>query len=216
MSDKDIQITIVEDNLNYIQSLRDLISMSPKLECLSIHENAESCLEALQQGALVSTDIFLLDLKLPNMGGLSLVPVIRNELPDAKILVLTQESDYQTALEAIRLGVSGYLLKEAHIADIRRGIQETIDGGCLIDPQLSKLILDTLDGDADPDPEGALSKRESEVLKLMSMGYVKKEVAHQLGLSERTVAYYTERIYQKLQVPNITAAVASAIRKNLI
>lgn len=211
-----IKISLVEDNANFSASLKDLIKTSEQMVFHAHYDCAEACLESLQKGGLDETDVLLLDLNLPGRGGLSLVPVLQNRLPEMRILVLTQDSDYHTALEAIRLGVSGYLLKDARVADIRRGIMETMDGGCLIDPQLSKLILHALDREHDSDDDESLSKREEEVLKLMSMGYVKKEVAAQLGLSERTVAYYTERIYKKLQVPNITAAVASAIRKGLI
>ncbi len=92
-------------------------------------------------------------------------------------------------------------------------------GGCVIDSRLSHDVLKTLgtgDNTASNDDASPLSRRERQVLALMAMGYVKKEVADELGISYRAIALYTANIYQKLQVPNITAAVATAIRKGLI
>lgn len=207
-----IRILIIEDNRQYIESLKQMIELSDRMEFVAAYTSAEAYLDSPQETA----DIVLLDLHLPGKSGLQLVPELTKELPDSNILVLTQNDDYHTTLEAIRLGVSGYLLKDAPIASIREAIIEVHEGGSVIDPQLSRIVLKVLSGGSDLESGNILTKREQQVLEFLAMGYVKKEVAARMKVSYSTVAQYTENIYKKLQVPNIAAAVAAAIRKGLI
>lgn len=214
MSDP-IRIVIVEDNATYVRSLLEILEASENMECIGTHATARECSAAFTAEPPPEVNIILLDLKLPDQGGLSLVPILRERVPEAGIVVLTQNDDYRTVLEAIQLGVVGYVLKDTPVADLRRVIREVHDGGSVIDPQLSRLVLKAFreDQNAEASP---LSARERQVLELMAMGYVKKEVAEKLGISYGAVALYTSNIYEKLQVPNVAAAVAAAIRKGLI
>ena len=170
----------------------------------------------VSENTVEACDIILLDLHLPGKSGLQLIPILRKEMPDTDILVLTQNDDYYTTIEAIRLGVAGYLLKDSPVASIREAIIEINQGSSIIDPQLSRIVLKALSGNPDLSDEQLLTSREQQVLELLAMGYVKKEVADQMEVSYRTIAQYTESIYKKLQVANVAAAVAAAIRKGLI
>lgn len=215
MKDTPIKICIVEDNPNFARSLQEVILNSDRMECVGVFGNAEECGRAFQQPGELQVDVILLDLKLPGSSGMSLIPLLRQSAPDAGILVLTSNDDYGTVLEAIRLGVVGYVLKDTPLADLRRAIFDVHEGGSVIDPQLSRLVLRAF-SDKENDAENLLSERERQVLELMALGFVKKEVAEKLGISYSTVALYTSNIYEKLQVPNVAAAVAAAIRKGLI
>jgi DNA-binding NarL/FixJ family response regulator len=209
---KPIRILIIEDNRQYTDSLKFMIQLSEHMEFVESYSSAESYLDSPREDA----DIVLLDLHLPGKTGLQLVPIIRRERPDCHILVLTQNDDYRSTLEAIRLGVSGYMLKNSPIASIREAILEVNQGGGVIDPKLSRIVLKALSGEAGEEQTHLLTQREKQVLELLSMGYVKKEVADRMEVSYSAVAQYTESIYKKLQVPNVAAAVAAAIRKGLI
>lgn len=210
-----IRIIVIEDNPAYAGSLQEIISSTEGMECIAWYPSAEDCGEILTAAPPPDIDIILLDLNLPGRGGMALIPALRKAVPAAGILVLTNDDDYRTVLEAIKLGVVGYILKDTPIADLRRSIQEVHEGGSVIDPHLSRLVLKSFrtEGGQEDNP---LSERERQVLELMAMGYVKKEVASELGLSYSAVALYTSNIYQKLQVPNVAAAVGAAIRKGLI
>lgn len=212
-----VRILIVEDNAAYAKSLREIIGVSEGMECIDRHATAGACRRAFEQETPPDADIILLDLKLPDGDGLSLVPLLRERAPDSNIVVLTSNDDYRTVLEAIKLGVVGYVLKDTPVAELRRIIREVHEGGSVIDPQLSRFVLKAFQG---ADKEGLeispLSDRERQVLELMAQGYVKKEVAEKLEISYSAVALYTSNIYEKLQVPNVAAAVATAIRKGLI
>ena len=211
-----IKILIIEDNPQYTQSLQTMISVSEQMEFIASYESGEAYLESLSENTAEVADIVLLDLHLPGKSGLQLIPIIRKEMPESNILVLTQNSDYHTTIEAIRLGVAGYLLKDSPIASIREAITELHQGSSIIDPQLSRIVLQALSGNTEIDDENLLTEREQQVLELLAAGYVKKEVAERMGVSYRTVSQHTENIYKKLQVPNVASAVAAAIRKGLI
>ncbi|MCP5537354.1 MAG: response regulator transcription factor [Akkermansiaceae bacterium] len=211
-----IRVLIIEDNRPYAKSLQRMLEVSEQMECTAIYTSAEDYLDKLANNTAADGDVILLDLNLPGKSGLELVPVLRKEMPRSDILVLTQNDDYHTTIEAIRLGVSGYLLKDASIASIREAIVEVHEGCSLIDPQLSRIVLKALSGNTDLDEENLLTSREQQVLEFLAMGYVKKEVADRMEVSYRTISQYTESIYKKLRVANVAAAVAAAIRKGLI
>jgi DNA-binding NarL/FixJ family response regulator len=211
-----IHLLIIEDNKPYTKSLERMIEMSEHMQCMATFPSAEDFLTGLKDQVFTGIDVVLLDLHLPQKNGFQLIPTLRNEMPNANIIVLTQNDDYRATLEAIRLGASGYILKDSGIAVIRNAIQEVHEGGSVIDAHLSRIVLKALTGTPGAASDDVLSPREREVLELLAAGYVKKEVAAQLELSYRTVAQYTESIYKKLQVPNVAAAVATAIRKGLI
>ena len=210
-----IKIAVVEDNPAYARSIQEVIRTGNGMECTGVYYNTDECSSAFQGDDAPEADVVLLDLNLPGKGGLTLVPILKSCLPDINILVLTHNDDYRTVLEAIQLGVAGYILKDAPIVDIRRAIVEVNDGGSVIDPQLSRLVLKAFNNE-EIETDNPLTKREVQVLEFMALGYVKKEVADKLGISYSAVALYTANIYEKLQVPNIAAAVGAAIRKGLI
>ena len=217
---QNVRILIVEDNAAYAKSLQEIIEASEGMECIGRHATAVACRRAFEQESPPQADIILLDLKLPDHNGLTLVPLLRERAPAAAIVVLTSNDDYRTVLEAIKLGVVGYVLKDTPVAELRRIIREVHEGGSVIDPQLSRYVLKAFQGaggeSSAVSPLSPLSQRERDVLELMAQGYVKKEVAEALGISYSSVALYTSNIYEKLQVPNVAAAVATAIRKGLI
>ncbi len=210
-----IKILIIEDNIQYTNSLKQMIEISDNMEFVKNFTSAEAYLDSVSD-AYKMVDVVILDLHLKQKSGLQVIPILRQRIAESNILVLTQNADYHTTLEAIRLGVSGYLLKDSPIVSIRQAIFEVREGSSVIDPQLSRIVLKALGGASDLDGKNLLTAREQQVLKLMAMGYLKKEVADRMSISYRTVAQYTESIYKKLQVPNIAAAVAAAIRKGLI
>lgn len=210
-----IRILIVEDNQVFAESLTTMIEIAHNMTLTATYGSAEKCMAAINSESPPESDLILLDLHLPGKNGITLIPTLRKTLPDADILILTQDDDHLTTLEAIRLGVAGYILKDSSITEIRDAIQDVHDGASIIDPQLSRLVLNALSSNKFTLPN-PLNAGEQSVLDLLAMGYIKKEIADRLNMSYRSVSKKTERIYKKLQVPNVAAAVATAIRKGLI
>lgn len=190
-----------------------MIEMSPEMTCTGCFSSAEACKHHLVEKQFTA-DVVLLDLQLPGESGLSLIPLLMQEQPNMKVLVITQDDSYLQTLEAVKLGSSGYILKTSSLDDIEHAVRDVAQGGSVIEPRLCSYVLEALR--VAPQEGSALSPREHQILELMAMGKTKKEVAQHLNISYGTVAQGTERIYKKLRVPNVTAAVASAIRKGLL
>ena len=210
-----IEILIVEDNAAYLDTLKEMIEPTDDMVFHTAWRSAESAIRVMGQGGLPADALLLLDLHLPGSGGLSIIPAFRKACPEGNVVMLTQNDNELVVLEAIQAGAVGYLLKNHPIAQLRAAIRDIHGGGSVIDDKFSRYLLDALSGRTE-DEQQVLSPREHQVLELMAMGKVKKEVADQLGISYHAVALYTRNIYKKLESPNSTAAVATAIRRGLI
>ena len=162
-------------------------------------------------------DIILLDLNLAGISGLDAIELFLQAAPAIKIIVLTQ-SDAETDIKAaIKRGVHGYLLKSSTAAEIVEGIQTVAHGGASIDGNVAAHVLSMVRDKAKPTKSDvSLSAREKEILLLLSHGMVKKQIAEEIGLSYGTVATYTRRLYEKLDVQNGAAAVDMAYRLGIL
>ena len=212
---KNITLTIVEDNPSYRKSLLDIIELAKGMTCLGSFQATEPCLKALKEGTMAKPDILLLDLNLPGEHGLKMLPLLKKEAPDTDVIILTQNSKFQTVLEALHLGATGYLLKGASVKEIRDVIREVAEGGTYIDSKLSRIVLSVLCGQNEP-KKNPLSPRETEILELLAQGFTKKEAADKMGNSFHTVSFHVRGIFEKLESPNLAAAIAKAIRQGLI
>ncbi|MGB0413155.1 MAG: response regulator [Coraliomargarita sp.] len=210
-----INLAIVEDNASYSKSLLDIIELAEGMTCIGSFQAAETCLKALKEGTLPSPTVLLLDLNLPGEHGLKMLPLLKKQAQQTEIIILTQNSKFQTVLEALHLGATGYLVKGASVQEIRQVIRDVAKGGTYIDPQLSRAVLNVLCGQNTP-KQSPLSPREIEILELLAQGFCKKEVADKIGISYHTVTFHVRGVFEKLETPNLTAAVAKATRQKLI
>ena len=210
-----MKIAIVEDNTSYRKSLFKIIELTDDMTCLAAFPSAELLLSTLKDSTLEKPDILLLDLNLPGEHGLKMLPQIKAASPETDVIILTQDSDFRTVLEALHLDASGYLIKGASVNKIREVIRAIAEGGIYVDAQLSRIVLHVLRGH-DITENNPLSPREIEILKLLALGLTQKEVAVKLNLSYHTICFHIRDTFKKLDVPNLTAAVAKATRQGLI
>ncbi|MEM1158551.1 MAG: response regulator transcription factor [Verrucomicrobiota bacterium] len=210
-----INVLIVEDNKSYAYTLREMIHDAQDMVWAGTFPRGEDCVETLKADSKLNPHVILLDLHLPGRDGSAFIPVFKQLRPAAEIIVVTQDDNYLNTLEAIRLGAAGYILKDVSVTAIWNAVREVYQGGHIIDPHLSRLVLRALTGD-ETQVDNPLSTREHQVLEQLAMGHVKKEIASNLNLSQHTINRYTENVYKKLRVSNVAAAVATAIRKGLI
>jgi DNA-binding NarL/FixJ family response regulator len=154
-------------------------------------------------------DITLMDLQMPGMSGLEAIRVIRGEFPAARIIVLTTYSGDVQALNAIRAGAMGYLLKSALHRELLATIRSVHAGQRHLPPEIASEI-------AFHAGEEPLTAREVEILQLVAAGKANKEIAARLTLSEDTVKGYMKSIFAKLGVNDRTQAVTHAIRRGII
>ncbi len=156
----------------------------------------------------------LVDLQLPDGDGRELIAQLRADDPGLGILVVSAWSSEDAILGALRAGATGYVLKERDDLEVQLSIRSVLRGGAPIDPFIARRILELLPPPApvpdEPGPEGALSERESEILRLVADGLTNREIAEQLFLSRYTVESHVKRVYRKLAVSSRTGAVRVA------
>lgn len=214
---KKINVMLVEDNAAYRKAVARSLVLEPDIELSGEFNTAEVALNSLQNASNQKVpDIVLLDLNLPGMSGLEAVPWFKKYTPATQIIVLTQSDKAGDVLTSIAAGASGYLLKSATLDQLHDGILTVFAGGSILDAGVARFLLNSLQKNPpSATEEKLLTERELEVLSLISKGLSKKEVAAQLGISDRTVAIHSAHIYQKLQVPNAPAAVAKAFKTGI-
>jgi DNA-binding NarL/FixJ family response regulator len=156
----------------------------------------------------------LLDLEMPEMDGVEVIPQLKAAYPSVEILVFTAYDTDERVLGAIRGGARGYLLKGASAEEIARGIRSVAAGGSVLEPRVaSKLVAEV----KAPRRMGiGLSEREREVLRLVADGLPTKQIAVSLSISERTVKFHVNSIFHKLGAENRAQAVALAAQRGLL
>ena len=207
---------LVEDNKDYREVVNLAINEEQDIEIMDQYGTAEIALRSLQSLSAPCPDIILLDLRLPGMSGLDSLRYFREYASEAKVVILTQSDQEADVLRAILLGASGYLLKSARVKEIVDGIRLVHGGGATLDPSVAKFLLQNLQSRLPRENlDIGLSGRELEILKLLSEGLVKKQIAEKLSIGYATVDTHVGHIYEKLHVNNAPSAVGKAYKLGL-
>jgi DNA-binding NarL/FixJ family response regulator len=215
---KKIKIMIIEDHPEYREIVGMTLGREGDLEIVSEFGTAERALRSFNSMRVpVIPDIVLLDLNLPGMDGLKALNILTDELPETKVIMLTQSDDESDVLKAIMLGASGYLLKSSTASQLVEGIRTVVSGGASLDSNIAGYVLSMLKSKLPKeDFDNLLSAREHEILILLAEGLVKKEIANQLNIGVTTVVTHVSNIYIKLDVNNAPAAIAAAFHKGIL
>lgn len=212
-----IKVMLVEDHAGYREVIARALKSEEQIELISQFGTAEIALRSLQDMSTRNEpDLVLLDLNLPGLSGLEALPFLKQAIPGAETIILTQSDKEADILKAISLGAKGYLLKSSTANQIRDGIKTVMNGGASLDPRVARFILETLGAYPQKSAlEKELSERELEVLSLLAEGLVKKEIAAKLGIGVATVVDHVRHIYEKLDVQNAPSAIHRAHRLGL-
>jgi DNA-binding NarL/FixJ family response regulator len=210
-----LKIWAVEDNAAYRNALAYIFKKAEGLE-LQTYSNAEDALAGLRGAP--PPDAILLDVQLPGMDGISAISRFKELAPEVCIVMLTVFEEPEKVFRALCAGASGYLLKTLPAERIVEALREAVAGGAPMSPGVAKAVLGRFVELAAPGKGNAydLSEREREVLELMTLGLIKKEIADKLGLSFHTVNTHLRNIYTKLHVGTRGAAVAKALKERLV
>jgi DNA-binding NarL/FixJ family response regulator len=209
--DESIRILIVDDHEVVRRGLHGIISACDDLQVVGAAASGE---EAVALAKSVDPDVVLLDLQLPGMHGLEVIPELAEKHDGRpKIIVLTVHDDDEIVLRAVKAGASGYVLKHASADELIRVIRHVADGGRHFDEVVVKAFLNDRQHARDLE---LLARHQLEVLRLVAAGETNREVGEHLFLSADTVKSHLEAIYRTLEVSDRAQAVAVAMRKGLL
>ncbi len=211
------RILLADDHAILRSGLRLMLAAYEELEIVG---ETSTGTETLAQTEALQPDLILLDLSMPGISGLDILPVLRKSAPGVKILVLTMHDDKHYLQQALRSGASGYVLKKAADTELITAIQAVLSGELYVHHSMMRFLLeDMLPGNevhSQVDLWDTLSDREQEVLRLVALGYTSVEIAEKLTLSAKTVETYRARGMEKLGIRNRAALVRFALRRGLI
>mgnify|MGYP000887222627 FL=1 len=210
-----IRIMIVDDH----PVVREGLAAILRRDDFEIVGEAADGRSAVKRALNLKPDLILMDLRMPEMGGVEAMEKIHAASPDIKFLVLTTYDTDEMIVGALEAGASGYLLKDAPREELFTAIRTVAKGEALLQPSVAARLLERMREKPKPSatpPEEELSAREVEVLQLVARGQANKEIAARLNITEATVKTHLAHIFQKLAVNDRTEAVTVALQRGII
>lgn len=212
-----IRIMLADDHPVFRSGLKNILLMNGKLDFDVVCE-AENGQEAVDLALEMEPDIIIMDINMPEKDGIEATKIIKEKLPDTKILILTMYTDEAYLKAGLKAGASGYVLKRAVDTELVSAIQTVLNGEHYIYPTLipslygKTMLTETEQVQA----EDLLSPREKEVLKFIALGYTQKEISAELFISIKTVDTYKTRIMEKIGAKRKSNIVRYALKNGII
>jgi NarL family two-component system response regulator LiaR len=209
-----LRILLVDDHELFRVGLRELLED----EGFEVAD-AESGESALRRCRVFRPDVVVMDMNMPGMSGIEATRRVLEVHPAAAVLMLTVAADDERVLEAIRAGATGYLLKEARLAEIVAGVKAAADGRSPIAPGVAGALVASVregGGPASRPAASSLTDRERAVLTLLAQGYDNRAIARRLFVSPSTVKNHVSSVLAKLGVENRVQAAAYAVRQGFV
>lgn len=213
--ERPIRVLIADDHALVRTGLKLFLSA---FEDLALVGEAGSGEEAVRLCSCAGTDVVLMDLKMPGMGGVAATRAIREKCPHTRVIALTNFQEAESVQQALRAGATGYLLKNVTAGELAGAIRAAHAGRATLAPEATQALIDATLKPA-PAAEGEtfrLTPRESEVLALLARGLSNAQIASQLVVSPMTVKFHVSNILSKLGCATRTEAVALALGRGLV
>lgn len=208
-----ITLMLADDHAMLREGLRSKFANSPDIEVLG---EAASAKELMTKIATLNPSVMILDMKLPDANGVTLIHQIKTALPNCKIVVLTMYDHVRYAVHALESGANGFVVKGAPFEELLQAIRTVSNGSTFVSSTMTSKLAGHLRRGKRKGSLESLSQREFEVLILLGNGLSVKQIAYQLGVSEKSVTTYRARVMEKLQMTNKTDLIRYAIESGLI
>jgi len=214
LSASPVRVGLIEDQREFREGLAFLIDGTDGYRCRQRFGSMEEAIRALEGER---PDVVLVDIGLPGMSGIDGIQLIKARYPDLPVLVLTVYNDDERIFAAMCAGACGYLLKKTPKARILECINEVLDGGAPMSPEVARRVIELFRRFRPArDANHGLTRQEMRLLALLGEGHHYKTAAAELGITINTVSSHMRHIYEKLQVHSKSEAVAKALRQGLI
>jgi len=210
---KPIGILIADDHPVVREGLVAMFSNIPDLEVVG---QAKDGVEAVDMARTLKPDVILLDLVMPRKDGLAAIAEIKQDNPEARILVVTSFTEDDKVFPAIKSGALGYLLKDAPPETLLQAIRDVHRGESSLHPTIARKLIQEINSPPRlPPTEEPLTEREVAVLRLIARGLTNLDIATSLGITERTVRFHVSNILSKLHLANRTQVALYALQEGL-
>ncbi len=210
-----VRILLADDHTLVRAGIRSLLESVAGIEVVAESGDGREALELI---ARHRPDVALLDIGMPGLSGLEVAKRAAQESPRTRVIILSMHGDPIYVRQALRAGVSGYLLKGAAVAELPLAVQSVMRGETYLTPRISQTVVDGFlrDTGQEADPLEGLTGRQREILQLIAEGKSTKEIAHLLDLSAKTVETHRVRIMERLDIHDVPGLVRFAIRAGLV
>lgn len=209
MENKITRIVIVEDNEVVKDGFSLLLNSIEEYDVVNSYVKCEDAIKNLKND---QSDIILMDLELPGMHGIEGIQRIKKEIPDLNIIVITVHEDSKLVFQALCAGASGYITKTANYSSLLEAINEIKAGGAPMSSRIARMVVESFQKNQD----SPLTRRETEVLELLSKGKSYSIISEELFIHKETVKSHIKNIYFKLQVHSKAEAIEKALKEKLI
>lgn len=215
-SSKPVRVFLAEDHALVRQGFRRLLEDDARVAVVG---EASTGVRAVAECARLKPDVVVMDISMPELGGLEATAEILKANAEVRVLILSMYSNPAYVKKAFEAGAKGYILKDALEVDLAQAVMVVAQGGAYLSPAISSLMIDHLKTgtlQATGDPFDSLTLREKEVLQLIAEGKSNKEIAALLGISPNTVAVHRAHVMERLGVHRTAELVLYAVQKGLV
>lgn len=203
------RVLIIEDDAEIRNSFVMIVNSSQKFGVVNSYGNCEDAIKHLAQD---KPDYVLMDIELPGMNGIQGTKVVKDKYPSAEIIIVTVYEDNELVFEALKAGATGYITKSSNHLELLSALEEISKGGAPMSSKIARLVIDNFH----INPNSPLTKRETEILQLISEGKTYTQISEELFISKETSKTHIKNIYAKLQVNSKSQALAKAAQEKLI
>lgn len=211
-----LRVILIDDHQMFREGIRRRLEEEPDLQVVG---EAGSAQEAIRMVNDANPTLAILDIRLPDMSGIELARILKNRWPELKLLILTGYDFAQYVRAMARVGIDGYLLKDAPQETLVQAIREIVAGGVVLPPRIASKVMRSYSESAGIDQGREVEKltvRELEVLELVYQGFRNAEIGERLSISPRTAEGHVRSIVSKLGAQSRTEAVRIAVEHNMI
>lgn len=203
------RVVLIEDDQEIRNSFSLIVNSSPKFMVVNGYGTGEEAISSLQRD---KPEIVLMDIELPGINGIQATKTIKDKMPAADIIMVTVYEDSDLVFEALKAGASGYITKSANYMELLSALEEITKGGAPMSSRIARMVIDNFH----VNPNSPLTKRETEILQLISEGKTYTQISEELFISKETSKTHIKNIYSKLQVTCKSEAIAKANLEKLI
>lgn len=212
-----VKILIVDDHFVVREGLKLILETDEQFQIVGEAVNGQEAITLIDE---VRPDVILMDLNMPVMSGLEAMKVLREKNNSVPVIILTTYNEDELMINGLALGARGYLLKDTNRENLFRNIESAIRGETLLSAEIMERVISAREQQKVSAPihkeVSLLSDKEAQILQSVAQGFKSKEIAFDLGISERTVKAHLTNVYNKLGVDSRSQAVAAALERGIL